>query len=402
MLVSSDIPRPVILTLLGAYWSANDASGPNQSFRAMATALGGDFEFRLLARDRPFGAAEPAADAGSWADIGFARVRYCPIGWRGAEGLGEVLRETRHDILWLNGFFDREFTIPTVLLRRFGQIPHKPTILSPRGEFAAGALGLKSVQKKTYLALARRAGLLVDIWVHATSERECVDIRNGFPFAKGYLMAPNVRLLVEPSQAASSRRDSVCRLAFIGRITRVKNLLYALEHLGSVKARVHLDIYGPIQDASYWQQCQVLIARLPETVTAAYKGEIPNDEVPAVLSQTDLFFLPTMGENFGHAIFEALSCGVPVLISDATPWRDLERQVAGWDLPLSDPRKFVGAIEAFAVLDEAQRTHLRCGARSMAEGHVKSSDAVRMTRAMLGALIESEGGAIGKARMVAK
>ena len=39
------------------------------------------------------------------------------------------------------------------------------------------------------------------------------------------------------------------------------------------------------------------------------------------------FLLPTGGENFGHAIFEALSCGVPALISDRTPWRDLLRVI---------------------------------------------------------------------------
>ncbi len=55
--------------------------------------------------------------------------------------------------------------------------------------------------------------------------------------------------------------------------------------------------------------------------------------------------LPTQGENFGHAIFEALSEGKPVLISDQTPWRNLRPQNAGWDLDLHQPQLFSQALQ---------------------------------------------------------
>jgi glycosyltransferase involved in cell wall biosynthesis len=55
--------------------------------------------------------------------------------------------------------------------------------------------------------------------------------------------------------------------------------------------------------------------------------------------------LPTQGENFGHAIFEALSAGKPVLISNQTPWRNLTPAKAGWDLSLQQPDHFVQALQ---------------------------------------------------------
>jgi glycosyltransferase involved in cell wall biosynthesis len=55
--------------------------------------------------------------------------------------------------------------------------------------------------------------------------------------------------------------------------------------------------------------------------------------------------LPTLGENFGHAIFEALSAGRPVLISNQTPWHNLASQKIGWDISLDRPKEFVKAIE---------------------------------------------------------
>ena len=63
----------------------------------------------------------------------------------------------------------------------------------------------------------------------------------------------------------------------------------------------------------------------------------------AVVS-SDLLFLPTAGENFGHAIQEALAAGCPVLISDRTRWRDLAPKGVGWDLPLSAPDRFVAVL----------------------------------------------------------
>ena len=52
------------------------------------------------------------------------------------------------------------------------------------------------------------------------------------------------------------------------------------------------------------------------------------------------FFFPTLGENYGHVIYEALDSGCPVLISDQTPWRGLSEVGAGWDLPLDKPDLF--------------------------------------------------------------
>lgn len=380
--------RPVILTLLGAYWPGNDASGPIQSFRAMATALAGELEFRLVARDRPFGAGDSLVDAeaGDWTDLGFAKASYRSVGRKGADGLGRLLKETPHDVLWLNGFFDREFTIPALVhLRSFGASPPRAVLLSPRGEFGAGAIGLKSLRKRAYLRLAQTLGLLDNVVLHVTGEDECRNASAILPRSR-IMVAPNIRLL-ETAPRHQPAEDGSLRLAFLGRISRVKNLDLALRCLAHVRSHVHLDIYGPAQDMEHWGECQELIAALPSHVTASHKGEIPNPAVPAALAACDLLLLPTRGENFGHAIFDALSCGVPVLISDKTPWRDLQAAEAGWDLPLDDPQRFADAIDALAAMPRDQRERLRQGARARAERWVSESDAVDRTRQMLQAAI---------------
>lgn len=395
-LAAKDVPatqaigphHPAILVLLGAYWPGHEATGPNQSFVALCRDLAQDFAFKVVARDRPFGPGPAIAPNGRWVDQGFAQARYCPVSRLGAAGLGEILRTTPHDMLMLNGFFDREFTMPSLLLRRLGRIPRRPTILSTRGEFAEGALGLKRGRKWAYLGLARRLGLHRDVWLHATGPREAEDIRRAYPSSRGVLVAPNVRLLgALPAPRETGARLGPLRLAFLGRIARVKNLDVALRVLGTVRSPVAFDIFGPVGEAGYWQECQEIIATLPANVRVTHKGEIANAVVPATLAGYDLFFLPTRGENFGHAIFDALEAGVPVLISDQTPFQGLEREGTGWSLPLAEPGRFAEAIERVAAMSGEERLRMKAAARRLAERMIEESDAVTRNRAMLATVL---------------
>lgn len=73
-----------------------------------------------------------------------------------------------------------------------------------------------------------------------------------------------------------------------------------------------------------------------------------HERVWEVLSTYDLFFLPTRGENFWPVILESMLAGTPVLLSNTTPWRDLESLGIGWDLPLASEGAFISAIQSVA------------------------------------------------------
>jgi glycosyltransferase involved in cell wall biosynthesis len=371
--------KPQVLVALGCFWPGNDASGPNQSFIALATALQGEFDFRVIARDREPGAADSTAPRG-WVDLGFAQARYLEIGRFGARGLARLLGETPHDVLWLNSVYDREFTLPALVAARAGASKAR-VILSPRGEFGSGALEVKAGKKRVFLQLARRLGLWRGVTWHATSEAEAKDFTAQTPEGAVIAVAPNLRLMLSPP--AFQPPGESLRVIFVGRIAPIKGLDVALGVLASLRFPVVFEIFGPAEDAATYAEAQALAGKLPPNVTVHWRGAASNETVVDALARSDIFLLPTGGENFGHAIFEALSCGVPVLISDRTPWRGLAARKAGWDLPLSDASAFVAALESYAALGPDARAAWREGARACARAYVAESGAAAATAALI-------------------
>ena len=101
------------------------------------------------------------------------------------------------------------------------------------------------------------------------------------------------------------------------------------------------------------------------------------------IARSDVFLLPTGGENFGHAIFEALSCGVPVLISDQTPWRGLEAIARRLGFAAGAPGGFVAAHRAYAALPADGARRMAEGARACARAYVEESGAAEASARLI-------------------
>ena len=156
------------------------------------------------------------------------------------------------------------------------------------------------------------------------------------------------------------------RVCLLSRISPMKNVRYAIEVVLRLRRPVEFSIHGPIEDRAYWETCQPLIAAAPAGCRIEWKGEVPPDRVRDTIASSDLLLFPTLGENFGHVIFESLAAGVPVLVSDRTPWRDLEARGSGWVRSLDDPQGFVGVIESVASWGDSERRAAQLAAHAHA------------------------------------
>ena len=77
-----------------------------------------------------------------------------------------------------------------------------------------------------------------------------------------------------------------------------------------------------------------------------------------------MLFLPSQSENYGHAIVESLSQNRPVIISDKTPWQNLETHNAGFSLDLKDEDSFIQALQKMVDLNQAEFNNYMSGAKN--------------------------------------
>lgn len=322
----------------------------------MVERLGADLHVRIVTRDRDLGDTKPYPEirSNAWQRVGTAEVLYLPPAQITLKGLLKILQSTPYEIIYLNSFFSRAFTLRPLLLRRIGLLRDVPLVLAPRGELLPGALTVKRFRKYVFAFLAKRLGLYGNVHWQASAEHEGKYIKTWFGRDVHLATVPDLpRGIDEASNHARPFEKPLgsLRVAFLGRLAPNKNLDGALRMLQGVKARLEFNIYGLREDPAYWRRCRDLIERLPPTIKVRYHGVIGHQDVLSTLTQNHILFLPTKGENFGHAILEALISGCPVLVSDQTPWRDLETKGIGWDIPLNQPELFQERLERCAAMN---------------------------------------------------
>jgi glycosyltransferase involved in cell wall biosynthesis len=252
------------------------------------------------------------------------------------------------DIIYLNSFFSKMTQV--VLFLKLIKLIKNKIILAPRGELSHGALSLKSKKKKVFLSVAKIFRFhSKDLIFHATDKIERFDIERLFP--NKVVEIPNLINNKICEFNNFKKETGALNIVFLSRISEKKNLLYALKILQAVgNKNIVFDIYGPKEDLEYWKKCKQVINSL-SNIKISYKGSACPDDISTILSNYQCFFLPTLNENFGHAIVEAMQIGLVPIISNQTPWIDLQKYDAGWSLNLNDKLSFINAFDILYEMD---------------------------------------------------
>lgn len=346
-----------ILILCDYFFPGKKAGGPIQSVSAIVESISLSCNVSILTRNHDYRVQEsyPDIKPNIWVAWKGAHVKYLDDHQLLPINILHHFQETNPDICYLNSFFSPAFTVNYLLFRKLGLIPHKPLILAPRGEFSVGALKIKSIKKRLYTFISRVFGLYKGVIWHLSSDNEANDLKRYMLESYSINVKDSDIFILPPLKSfgqglnlpfvESNKELNFLKIVFVSRISKMKNLLGALKILKDIKGNVIFDIFGPKEDLSYWMECQEVINQMPPNCQVTYKWVLDPSDVVAIISKYDLFFLPTLGENFGHVILEALVAGRPVLISDRTRWIDLAERKAGWSVPIEFPQGFVNIIE---------------------------------------------------------
>ena len=154
-------PLPKILCFVGNYLPGFKAGGTIRTIANMVSELNDTFEFLIVTRDRDLSDTVPYQNIliNKWNNVGLAKVFYASPSTLSFIGVMRLMRDTQHDILYLNSFFSPFVTILPLIIRRIMLYGKKPVVIAPRGEFSSGALALKATKKKFYCFFAKFAGI---------------------------------------------------------------------------------------------------------------------------------------------------------------------------------------------------------------------------------------------------
>jgi glycosyltransferase involved in cell wall biosynthesis len=93
-----------------------------------------------------------------------------------------------------------------------------------------------------------------------------------------------------------------------------------------------LRIIGPDEDG-HAETLRPLIERLGPSPRITLEGPADDAAKAAAFARAQAFILPSLSENFGIAVAEALAHGLPAITTTGTPWADLPVTGAGWHCP---------------------------------------------------------------------
>lgn len=350
-LEESTAQRPRILIFIEAFYPGWQSGGPTQSIKNITLLLNEKFDVYVINRCRDVNSTShyPGIIVNKWTRVEKfgCNVLYLTQDWVSLDKFSRIIREVNPSKVYLNSLWNRGFSmLPLAACYWIGILNR--VVLNPRGELNPNAIAFKQGRKVVYATILDKLGIAHKINWNATNEIEAKLIRQRFGNKTSITILPNIPRQDQVDSVLRQKPNGILRLVFFSRITPMKNLAFLLQALKLTSSVTHfeLSIYGPIRDEIYWKDCRELLLTLPLHVKATYRGAIVPEKVLEVLQKYHFFVLPTLGENFGHAIFDAWSAGLPVLISEHTPWKLLSEKKLGWDLPLS--------VSVWAsVLDEA-------------------------------------------------
>lgn len=133
--------------------------------------------------------------------------------------------------------------------------------------------------------------------------------------------------------------EGMLRICYVGSLDLRKGFVYLLRAAKMLgRDHIELEIVGATGDRS----SRKLFER--ESVGLSLRCA-PGDPIPAY-QRAELLVLPTLEDGFGFVVAEAMSCGLPVIVTDccgAAEW--VRPGETGWVVPAGDAKALASALE---------------------------------------------------------
>jgi glycosyltransferase involved in cell wall biosynthesis len=379
-------PKTKILIAIDWYRPAHKAGGPITSIENLVNLLGDDenLEFFIVCGLFDYGASEPLpVEQETWVKVGKAQVQYWHPKRLALNTWKQVIQQLKPDVVHTQGLWSIKFSILPLLAAQSCRkvMPAAKIIVSPRGMLTTQALKQKRWLKAPVAWILKRLNAYKNVVFHSTNDQETKEIAKYLgvgaisrdnntsstipqklrPGTNPILQMPNVPRSLYRESSEYTKPPNHLNWVFVGRISPEKNPMLLLQTLQMLECPTTGYFIGGYQNEPYFSEFQNAISNLPTQHQVKYLGELGVNEIAEYLTQCDLLINTSISENFGHAMAEALSAGVPVLVGPNTPWQELWEAKAG-EVAEYSPRGFAAIMDKFAIMDSATHNQFKVGA----------------------------------------
>ena len=331
--------------------------GPSKSVQRLAAALSRlGHEVDLLAT-RPANETAVTED-GRLRVLQFRRDR--PEFLCASTDLQDHLRQHTYDCLHHHALWLRTLHYAC----QAGRATGARLVISPRGMLSDWSWRHRRWKKWLAARLVHPGAFAQAQGWHATSAAEADDIRRR-GFAQPVCVAPNgvevpsAEELTRAHEAWTQLCPAVAErpvAVFYSRFHRKKRLLELIDlWIDTAPKEWLLLVVGIPQEYTVESLTAYVQRHSSREQIAVFDGS----DRPPPYGVASLFLLPSHSENFGMVVAEAMAWGVPVLVTDSTPWAELSEQNAGWCVPWEN----YGSALRQAIAESSDRLEQR-GARA--------------------------------------
>jgi glycosyltransferase involved in cell wall biosynthesis len=228
-----------------------------------------------------------------------------------------------YDAVHIHAIFSFSSTV-SMLIARQKKIPY---IVRTIGQLNAWSLSQSRIKKLLMLSLIEKNNLRNALAVHVTSRSEMNDVKKVYNHKNVLCLELGVDFenLPLPKQRIASKE--ICFI-FLSRIHPKKQLEKLLEAFSILSTeyiqppRWRLFIAGTGEE-NYVNSLRKFAKKTGISDSIEWLGHLDGERKLRLLRKCDWYVLPSISENFGLSVVEALANGVPVIVSDGVGISDI-------------------------------------------------------------------------------
>lgn len=263
-------------------------------------------------------------------------------------------RNVNSDILHFHGVW-----MPCNLyVAKYGLRHNIPYVINPRGDTEIARINYDKIKKiKKQIAWHLYGKRIVDnaACIIATSEQERDSIRTLGSKVPVAIIPNGIELDAFPKEVVHNHGEKKV-LLFLSRINPIKGIEYLIDAWRQLDTNLinqwELHIAGNSDPKDYIDTLKAKVNGLGLSESIKFIGPVTGEAKMRKYQDSNLFILPTLNENFGNVVAEAMMCECPVITTKNAPWSCLNEDKCGWWIDLSVENLVNTLIEAMSLTDE--------------------------------------------------